>query len=224
MKIVQVLILIVAAFILVIGAAILLVVHGLQIMETAIFVSIILVAIGLLYLAAGKLDSLQKQYAPPLATLHTNNSAQTSIFRHAVPMQDMNKTLYLVESVWPLKFFPCKLSVEEGGITVIRTTFFKVASTETILIQDLFSIVLNTGPVFASIDIQRRTSIDGASQILEVSYLPKAKAIIAKQIIDGLLLEHAGTIKVPKDLPIETRREILITAGQNKQIEHDVTR
>jgi hypothetical protein len=118
--------------------------------------------------------------------------------------------------------FPDKLIIEEEDVIIFRKKFISSGSSETILIKDIFSIIINSGPFFASIVIQRKTSIPGTDSQILIHYLPKKQAITAKELIDGLLLEKSDAVKFHEDAPIEQRRNKLIAAGRNETVANEL--
>lgn len=144
------------------------------------------------------------------------NSSEGHIYNRNQRSQD--RQLYSVESVWPFMLFPDKLIIEEEDVIIIRKKFFSASSSETILIKDIFSLIINTGPIFASLVVQRKTNIPGTEARIMIHYLPKKEALIAKELMDGLLLEKSDSVKFHEDAPIEQRRQELIAAGRNDTV------
>lgn len=224
MGILQAVILSIAAFLMIVGTIIVVLLPGTHLLELIMFAAIVFLASMLVYLAIEKLAKLRRQMEQDMPT-DKQTPAYHNVFKRIsndADYKEPNKMLYVVASEWPFKFFPDKLVIQEGGIVIIRKIFFGITSTEAILTADIFNIELNSGPFFASLDVKRRTNIRGTDQTIEIHYLPKGKALTAKEIIDGLLLERAKSIRIPKHISISEKRELLRLAGRSKQVELEV--
>ncbi|MCS7091980.1 MAG: hypothetical protein NZM26_01360 [Patescibacteria group bacterium] len=126
--------------------------------------------------------------------------------------KNFNRELFRVKAYWPFDFFPDELVIQEKTISVIRREFL-FSYVETIPVKDVGRIVLTHSPFFDSITIIGKNP----AHTLEIKMLPKGKAKVAKEIIDGLLIEDAGGVDVPYWLYPQTRRDVLRQASRQSQ-------
>lgn len=214
----------VTTLILVAGSIIVLLLPGQHILELVIFYTSVSLISYIIYrlsrVVVKKLPKLENN----LTSVKSKDTTQLTP-RLSSPDShiDTNRVLMSVESHRPFELFEgSRLVIEEDDIIILRKMFLKTSETETILIRDIFSIILNSGPFYASLIVQRKTNIQGSEQRIEISYLKKHEAMEAKFLIDGLTLEFAKAVSVPKNLPSEERRKQLIAIGENKQVEHEI--
>lgn len=217
MNLAQKMLLLFTGIFLLLGSILILIFPGFNLVPLIVFDIIILVATRILYLGLNNKSepTFVKKMNQGISTLKQHNTIK-------LPRKQQNRVLYTLNCKKPLDLFPDKLVIEERSITVISRVFFSTSISETILIKDIFSVMMNAGPFFASLSITPKTSIESAGKEIQLKYLRKDEALIAKEIIDGLLLEQSGAIKVPTELPATERGKIILEAGRHRQLENEI--
>lgn len=96
-----------------------------------------------------------------------------------------SNVLIKLSSIWPFDFFPKHIIVDTNKITIIYREFFFSERQRSILIKNVTDIFVDLDLWFASIKLIDRSY---AENILVIKYLPKADAIKARRIIQGLVV------------------------------------
>lgn len=112
-------------------------------------------------------------------------------------MQD--RELMRVKTVFPFVWFSDELIIEENKLTFIWGVFFLSKNVRSILLKDISNISVETGLLFARINVMDQYF---AKDAMSVEYLPKEKALIARRLIQGLIVstrENIDYADVPKD-------------------------
>lgn len=94
-----------------------------------------------------------------------------------------NRWLLSISSIFPLKFFPSTIIVEETRLTIIYREFFFSAQQHSIDIKDIANIFVDTIPFFATLTIVSRTFTQNA---IKVTWLKKKEAVYLRRIVEGL--------------------------------------
>lgn len=136
-----------------------------------------------------------------------------------IKIGDFNPLLYKAKSVFPFQIFPDKYFVEEKAIYIVRKTFFLMAWTEMIPIQDIGSVRIYTGPFFASLTILRKIL---PKTSIELRNLWKKDAIKMKEILDGLIMKEANLVDVPEGISVEEKKKIFEEIGKEKEVEKEI--
>lgn len=95
-----------------------------------------------------------------------------------------SQPIYTLSSVFPFDFFPDTITIDLKKIDISYGYFFLSRQNFSILISDLKTVRVNTGPFFATMYFEisgYETNPDA------VTHLPKAKALRARSLIMGLL-------------------------------------
>lgn len=127
-------------------------------------------------------------------------------------VQNSNRELFRIRASRLADIFPDELVIQEKTISVIRREFM-VSYVETLPVKDIGRVVYVNGPLFAGLTILGKNP----AHELKIKGVPKAVAVRAKEIVEGLLLEDKGVVEVPDWLHIDTRREMLEEAGKNPE-------
>lgn len=104
-------------------------------------------------------------------------------------VQDQQVPLFCVTTVFPFRLFPTTVSVDKKKVDVIREIFYKSKHIQSILIQDIANVTVETNLFFAQLVINDRLPLN---QPIVIEYLPKESAMKIRRIIEGLLVgDHA---------------------------------
>jgi hypothetical protein len=109
------------------------------------------------------------------------------------------KILIKMDTVWPIDFFKDTLIVDPLKITYTHRTFFMIAYTESILIEDIIEADVELSPLFATL---RVSFVSYPTRQILIKPLWKKQAEYAREMIAGLRVAHRQNLKVEK-LPIE---------------------
>lgn len=130
-----------------------------------------------------------------------------------------NAVLFTARSVWPFQLFPDRLIIREKDLTFVRKEFFWSGSTETVLIKDIFNIRSHSGPIFGSLEFEKR--------LFEASFamnnMWKSDALKAKQIIDGLMIAEEDDMTMPQNSSTKQKRQRAEDVGEIKEIKEELS-
>lgn len=99
------------------------------------------------------------------------------------------KIIYSLRSIFPFDLFPDQLIIDTLKVNIINRKFFFAEQIRSVLIKDIVSVTLETGPVFATLNVIDRTTSHGANvptNVVTIAYILRHKAIRARRIIQGL--------------------------------------
>lgn len=106
-----------------------------------------------------------------------------------------SRVIYDVKTIFPFTLFPTHIEINEQSVNIIKEIFFFSKSSFPMLIQDIRNVKVSTNIFFASIEFE----IEGFEENPPiVKFLPRNKAIKAKQIIMGLVLCKKENINLSK--------------------------
>lgn len=106
-----------------------------------------------------------------------------------------NATLITITSIFPFDLFPNTISVDRTKVNIQDYYFFFSHRTQSILIKDLITVVIQDSIFFSSIQIVDRFF---SQDPIVINHLPKNKAHQLKQIVEGLLVAHREQIDVSR--------------------------
>lgn len=133
--------------------------------------------------------------------------------------KNRNRELFRVKAHWIVDIFPDELVIQEKTISVVRNEFFFLVSyVETLPVKDIGRVVYVNTPIFGGLRIIGKNT----AHELKIKGLNKKRAIEAKDIIEGLLLEESGVVDVPHWVQTEHKREMLAKAGRNPEKEDEL--
>jgi len=126
-------------------------------------------------------------------------------------LQQLNRELYRSRSSILVDLFPDELVIQEKTISVIKRDLF-ISSTQTITIKDIGRVVYTDGIIFGTLEILGKNT----AHDLRIRGLTKARAVTAKRIIEGLILEDQAVIEMPDWIQAEQHRELLLNASMDQ--------
>lgn len=143
----------------------------------------------------------KKPYPSQIRSGKTESNSLPSASQH-------NRELFRVRASRLVDLFPDELVIQEKTISIIRNEFL-VSYIETIPVKDIGRIVYVDAPFFARIEVLGKNP----AHDLFIRGLPKKQAIIAQDILNGLLLEKAYDAENSDWQHIDTHRDALTRSG-----------
>lgn len=132
--------------------------------------------------------------------------------RNLPSTHNFNRELFRLKAHWLVDLFPDELVIQEKTISVIRNELL-VSFVETMPVRDIGRVVYIDAPIFGALRIIGKNT----QHELHIKGLNKARAVKAKEIIEGLLLEDSGVVDVPHWIEADKRRDMLAGAGRSPQ-------
>jgi hypothetical protein len=126
------------------------------------------------------------------------------------PTEDYNHELFRIHASRFVDLFPDELVIQEKAVSIIHNELL-VSYVETIPVKDIGRIVYVDALFFARIEVLGKNP----AHDLYIKGLHKDQAIIAKNILDGLLLKEPGSVDAPEWLHADTRRDVLARSGSS---------
>ena len=108
-----------------------------------------------------------------------------------------SEVLFKLQSVFPFDLFPKTITIDPGKVTVKFQEFFSSGEIRSISIGSIGQIYVDTGPIFATLDIVDQVYVDESSRI-KIAYLKKEEALRARRIIQGLIIARNEDIDIAK--------------------------
>ena len=81
--------------------------------------------------------------------------------------------------------FPDNLTIDSNKVNVVTKSFFASGRVHSIYIENVMDVFVEAGPIFASLKLVDKGFIENT---VEVHYLKKSDAYIARRIIQGLVV------------------------------------
>lgn len=114
-------------------------------------------------------------------------------------VEKSDQVLIKIKAVFPFDFFPNEISVDVNKVNIV-TNYFLSQRVHSVLIKDISDIYLDTGILFASLNI-----IDWGfnnNKSITINYLKKDEASQALKIIQGLMVGARQNVDLSKiDVP-----------------------
>jgi len=142
----------------------------------------------------------------------SNTSTTKKIRQTSDQLKDLvagsERILLDMKSVFPFDFFPDELIADESKVSIHTNYFFVSKEARSIQYTDIFNVIVSHGLFFANIEIVDRYY---AQQPIVVKYLKKDDAILARRIIQGMIIAKKEEIDIgnlPKELLLKRLEEI----------------
>ena len=113
-----------------------------------------------------------------------------------------NPVLLQIKTVFPFTLFPDVLKIDLQKISITHIDFLWTHKDQVIAIDDVLGVSVRTGPLFATLHITTRFF---AKTALKIAYLHRADAMLARRIIQGLMIVLKQNIKI-----IETDKDEIV--------------
>ena len=128
--------------------------------------------------------------------------------------QRSNETLFKCNTVFPFDFFPDTLIIDKTKINIINKVFFLSESVHSIMIRTIKDLQVDSNIFFAKLTIIPDVYM---GQSTEISYLKKSEALMARRIIQGLMLCQREDVDI-SDLDAKEIRTKIETAGSALEV------
>ena len=104
-----------------------------------------------------------------------------------------NPGLLKIQTVFPFTIFPNILRIDLRKVSITHIKFFWTHTDQVISIDDILGVSVQSGPLFATLVITTRFFTQNP---LKVAYLLKGQAMLARRIIQGLMIVSKRKIKI----------------------------
>ncbi len=121
-------------------------------------------------------------------TIYSNNPDREKMEEIVKKTVDI---LLHVRSVFPFDFFPDDIIIDKNKITIIHRLFFFTGQSHSIPIPEVGDIVVESGPLFASLSVYHKRLPNAP---VTVRYLSKRNAKNVQELIQGLVLAQTQEI------------------------------
>lgn len=145
-----------------------------------------------------------------------NNKTDTNSIKLGRLITQSKGKLLKISSVFPIDFFPDTLIIDENKINIKRGFFLKNESIHSILLENISSVTVNTGIIFASLEIVDSTNYR-YPEIYTLNFLKVKDAIRARKLIQGLIESKMNNIDLSQFEPKEIERRLEILGHADKQ-------
>ncbi len=110
-------------------------------------------------------------------------------------MRRSSTILFNAKTVWPFDMFPSDLIIDINSVTIIKREFFWSGHAESLYIQDLMRITVETGPFFSTLRLIDK-SFDTTKHF--VRHLRRDDAFRAREILQALLAAVKSGVNLAK--------------------------
>lgn len=111
--------------------------------------------------------------------------------------KNSERVLLRIHTVFPFVFFPDTIIIDEIKVSLVRMLFFFSYKTQTIPIHTIQDVNITTSIFFATLHILP-VGYSATEQWIEIHYLKKNDAELARKIIAGLLVGTRAGVDLTK--------------------------
>lgn len=126
--------------------------------------------------------------------------------------RDSSRVILDIKAIFPFNFFPDEIIVDETKVSIYKRFFLYSKEIRSLEYSDVFSVVVQHGPLFAHIVINDRYF---AQDPIVVEFLRKKDAILLRRIILGLMIAKKEKILM-HTMPIHELRMKLEKIGKTR--------
>ncbi|MDP4011867.1 MAG: hypothetical protein Q8P72_06625 [Candidatus Roizmanbacteria bacterium] len=143
----------------------------------------------------------------PSIVNNTQTSKDTSLTQQATVnetkslkqfVNEDNPTLLTISTVFPFVVFPDTLRIDLQKVSIVHGEFFWSKREETLSISDILAVSVESGPLFATLIIKTKFF---TQKPLQIKYLIKSEATLARRIIHGLVLVIKKELRIDETNP-----------------------
>lgn len=127
----------------------------------------------------------------------------------AQPASETSTELLRIKATWPFDFFPSELIVEEKKVIVNNRMFFWDNTVTTIVVYNIAFTEITNSLFFASLTLHDNFGVINPS----INWLKRKDAVMAKELIDGLIMKEKAKIEV-QEFDTAKRVRILRQLGE----------
>ncbi len=137
---------------------------------------------------------------------------QKEVEKMEVLAQKDTEPVFTCQSVFPFDLFPDRLTISSKKLSITQRYFFFERQTQSIMISDLLSIIIEESLLFASIHIVDRKF---PQNVLDIDTLNKEEARRARRIVEGIIIAEREKIDFTK-IPTHQLSDMLEKIGETK--------
>ncbi|RJR29763.1 hypothetical protein C4564_01630 [Candidatus Microgenomates bacterium] len=106
--------------------------------------------------------------------------------------EQSTQILFKTTGVFPFDFFPDELIIDKTKVSILQRNFFWSELIKSVLIKDVYSVTIETGPLFAHLVISDNStpatlqSDEMQFNTLMIRYLKRSEAFRARCILQGM--------------------------------------
>lgn len=104
------------------------------------------------------------------------------------------QTLLNIKAVWPFDFFPNEVCIDVNKVSIIQRGFL-AERRHSVFIKDISDVFIDTSIFFSSLNI---VDIGFTENLIQINYLKKDDAKLARRIIQGLIVATKKDIELSK--------------------------
>jgi uncharacterized membrane protein len=131
-------------------------------------------------------DALKKRgLAPSNTTQEVAESPKTDVEKLINVTEAAQKPLLTAQTVFPFVLFPGTIDIDRQKVTIVHRSFFRVASTFSLQIEDLQVVTVDVGPFFGSVHLASKFFIDNLQTI---DFLKRADAVKIQRLLQGYMI------------------------------------
>jgi|SRR3990167_8638677 len=150
---------------------------------------------------------------PGIKEMNGNNDARQNASTELTKLASESARVILdIKAVFPFNFFPDELMVDETKVSIHTNFFFYNKQVRSIEYSDIFNVVIQEGLFFAKLEIVDRYF---SEQSITIEYLKKKDAVLARRIIQGMIIAKKKNIDL-RSLPIHELMQKLDRIGQSR--------
>lgn len=112
-----------------------------------------------------------------------------------------------IHSTFPFDFFPDDVILDETKVTIHSKYFFLTKEVRSVEYTDIFNVIVQQGIFFAKLELVDRFF---AHQPIVVNYLQKKDAVLARRIIQGMIIAQKQNVDI-RGVPVD---ELLVKLGR----------
>lgn len=120
-------------------------------------------------------------------------------------VKESQRVLLRINAVFPFNFFPDEVIVDETKVSIIHKIFFYSNSIRSIAHEDIFNVIVEHSLFFATLEIVDRFFVE---QPIIIRYLKKDDAILARRLIQGIIIAKKKGINLTELKKDELHRKI----------------
>lgn len=115
--------------------------------------------------------------------VHKQNNLIKNDFKKVIDKS--SKIILRISTVFPFKFFPTKITIDQSKVSIINEGFFNSESIRSITIKDIQYVTAETGVLFGALHIR---AFGFEDREFFVNYLRAHEVLKARRIIEGLIV------------------------------------
>ncbi|NTU46646.1 hypothetical protein HGA88_03385 [Candidatus Roizmanbacteria bacterium] len=112
------------------------------------------------------------------------------------------RVLMKIKTTFPFNFFPTTVSIDENKISIVTHSFFSSGRARTISVKDMKDVMVDTDLFYGALTLKNGGEV-------EISFLKKSEALMARQLILGLIFCYQDGVD-----PILLTKEELIAKAE----------